>query len=568
MPFGDVMAGLLGGDADDSGDEVGVERVMRGGLFWLAGAALALSILMVGCGGGGGETESAPTWTVMVYLDGDNNLEEAALADFQEMEAATPGLEMKIIVLFDRSRSHSRVQENWTETRLYEILPDSNPAAIASKRLTDPTWLGLSGTEGDELNMGSGETLKHFVAFCKAAYPADHTALILWDHGSGWAPAATDRATSQTKFIAIDDESSGDALSIPEIAAALAGQTVDLLGFDACLMAEAEVAWELRDSARFVVASEDLEPSSGWDYTAFLTQFAGLAGPKKTPEALARCIADAYMGGIGGATDRTLSVVDLAALAPLGAAVDLLASEMTALGPDAVTTARYQAFSFNENTCVDLRQFAEKLGASSATRAALDAALSQAVVVNKTTSPDLNCGLSIYFPLFGVSSGEYAHYTSENLTFVAETQWAQALETYQRTALFYTVETVAGTPGLDTQLDLYTEGLVLIAENDDKASGDPFSRLTFPVARGERYLFRVSKNGGVFVPTSDGSYGVGVGATVSGGSVVPVGEAEDPFEAGSGDDSWQLATAVVPDAPLAVHTLTRGDEDWFRFMAP
>ncbi|VVS94368.1 clostripain-related cysteine peptidase [Desulfoluna spongiiphila] len=413
---------------------------MRRHRTWAAcrviGVALMALGMVAGCGSSGGsESQEGTTWTVMVYLDGDNNLEADALTDFNEMEAAAASPDTRVIVLFDRSSGYTRDQGDWAETRLYEIYHDTDTSAIASKRLTDTTWLGLYGDGDDELNMGSAETLRRFIAYGRATYPAEHTALILWDHGSGWAPSASDAAAPGTKFIATDETSAGDALSVKEVALALEGQGVNLLGFDACLMAELEVAWEFQRVARFMVASEGLEPSSGWDYTGFLTCFSQLPSASKSPEALGRCIAETYMESRVGGMDLGLSVVDLAALSPLGAAVDELASEMTALSTNAVITARYlNAAHYNADTCVDLRQFAEVLGASAETRNALGEALSDAVIYNEATRPELACGLSIYFPVFGVTSGQYSLYTSSHLSFVADTQWDEALDHHSRVA--------------------------------------------------------------------------------------------------------------------------------------
>ncbi|WP_300672955.1 clostripain-related cysteine peptidase [Desulfoluna sp.] len=420
-----------------------LKRTLSGVLSRMIAVGLWAAIFLTGCGGDNDTTPAlsvaGSSWTVMVYLDGDNNLEEWALADFNEMEAAATDENLHLIVLFDRSPYHSEAQGDWEGTRLYKIRHDTDTSSMSSVRLTDSVGLGLAGDESDELNMGRSETLRQFVSFCKEAYPSDYTALILWDHGSGWAPSGADTAKVGTKFIAIDDASSGDALSMKEVADALSGQPVDLLGFDACLMAEAEVAWELRDSARYMVASEMLEPSTGWNYTDFLNRFAGVSGVKKTPEVLGRIISETYLEG-GGDMGLSLSVTDLKALPSLGAAVDALALEMMALGPEAVTSARNEIPDYNDDTCVDLRRFAEALGVSSETRTVLGAALSRAVIVNGATNLDEICGLSIYFPLFGVSSGQYGDYTSLNLDFVDDTEWAGALRDYKNRAPYYTVD--------------------------------------------------------------------------------------------------------------------------------
>lgn len=535
---------------------------------WVIVVFAAVVVFMAGCGGGGSSAgDGGPTWTVMVYLDGDNNLEAAALADLNEMEAATADPDTRVIVLFDRSRGNSSAQGNWAETRLYEIRHDTDPSVIASDRLTDPTWLEIYGDEGDELNMGREETLRNFVAFCKATYPSDHTALVLWDHGSGWAPPLPGTSPPETKAIAIDDTSEGDALSVKAVAGALAGQAVDVLGFDACLMAQVEVAWELRDSARYMVASQGVEPASGWDYTGLLNRFFALADGDKTPEAWALCATESYMGAESADLDRTLSVVDLHALSPLGEAVNALAAEMTRLGPGAVTAARYRVAGYNENTCVDLRQFAGALDASADTRGLLDAALSGAVVKNIATGEEEACGLSIYFPVFGLSSGLYeTYYTAEYLAFVGDTDWAGALEAYREAAFYCTVETVPGHEGVDTRLDIYTASLALVASNDDKAGGNDFSRVALPLARGQVYYIRVALSGGLFF--HKGSYGLRVSPGILGAfgaSVDAIKSDEDLFE---DDDVWSMASDITPGAPVQVHYLHQNDEDWVRVTVP
>lgn len=65
-------------------------------------------------------------------------------------------------------------------------------------------------------------------------------------------------------------------LSMRELDAALAApmdQTgmlgpFDLIGFDACLLGSWEVASSLDQHARYLLASEELEPGHGWDHSA------------------------------------------------------------------------------------------------------------------------------------------------------------------------------------------------------------------------------------------------------------------------------------------------------------
>ena len=72
-----------------------------------------------------------------------------------------------------------------------------------------------------------------------------------------------------------DESSDYDSLSLAEIDEALATgldgagvDRLDLLGFDACLMATYEVASTLAPRADLLLASQEFEPGHGWDYTA------------------------------------------------------------------------------------------------------------------------------------------------------------------------------------------------------------------------------------------------------------------------------------------------------------
>ena len=67
----------------------------------------------------------------------------------------------------------------------------------------------------------------------------------------------------------------------------------DLIGFDACLMAQLEAMSTLAPYTHYAVASEETEPSIGWAYAAFLSDLTG--NPSMQPEQLARSIVDSYI---------------------------------------------------------------------------------------------------------------------------------------------------------------------------------------------------------------------------------------------------------------------------------
>ena len=115
------------------------------------------------------------------------------------------------------------------------------------------------------------------------------------------------------------DDTAGDFLDNAELRKALLqvkeilGRRLDILGFDACLMAMIEVAYQSHDVANILVASERTEPSDGWWYTRAFRSLP--AHPATTPHKLARDIVGAYRDAYRD--DMTLSAIDLEKVPPL-----------------------------------------------------------------------------------------------------------------------------------------------------------------------------------------------------------------------------------------------------------
>ncbi|MCU0861727.1 MAG: clostripain-related cysteine peptidase, partial [Methanomassiliicoccales archaeon] len=212
------------------------------------------------------------SWTFMVYLDGDNNLEGYGIDDFLEMASVGSNPQVSIVVQFDRSpltgwTGGSSEYDDWRSTKRF--LVESGDRPTSSYQISD---LG-------EVNMGSQAALQSFLEWGMNSYPANHYALVLWDHGGGWVYG-----------VCSDDTSSGDSLLLPEIRQAITGaqtstgKTLDLVGFDACLMGMTEVAYEMKDLTDTVVFSEETEPGQGWAYDKILASL--VASPTMTSDQL------------------------------------------------------------------------------------------------------------------------------------------------------------------------------------------------------------------------------------------------------------------------------------------
>ena len=163
-----------------------------------------------------------------------------------------------------------------------------------------------------QASMGDKDVLASFLHYCRDKHKADHAVLIIWDHGGGSALE-----------LANDDNFHGDGLTLEELRQALeatwtpdAGRPpLEIIGFDACLMATLDVAKVAHGFARYMVASQDVEPGNGWEYTGLLNALA--RNTDMDGASLGRIICDTYLAGCKDAqTDAqaTLSVIDLAKL--------------------------------------------------------------------------------------------------------------------------------------------------------------------------------------------------------------------------------------------------------------
>jgi len=201
-----------------------------------------------------------PEWTIISYSDADDDvLEESMVFDVNEMELVGSNSQMNIVVQIDRYSRGFDGDGNWTDTRRYLIQQDSDLNHIAS-----PVVESIG-----EADMGDPQTLIDFVTWAVKNYPAQKYALIMSDHGGGWTGGFSDLSAPDS------------SLTMPEIASAI--ETIrqntgvdkfELIGFDACLMGQIEVFGSLYPYSNYMVASEEVIPSYGWSYAAWLGQLA------------------------------------------------------------------------------------------------------------------------------------------------------------------------------------------------------------------------------------------------------------------------------------------------------
>ncbi len=223
---------------------------------------------------GSGAIKPHKKWLFLNYVAADCNLTEYQLKNLDQQELVGSDENTHIVAYVDvgpkpaplKAKDGNGVEPgSWSGCRTYYITKDDELNKLNSEVIEE---------HGNHVDMSNPETLKKFVVDAIRKFPADHVALILNDHGGGFTGAMA-------------DDTDGNFMSVPGIAKALreaqqeTGKKIDIIGFDACLMAEGEVAYELKDVADIMLASEESEGGPGWTYDSML-------GGKTITEAISR----------------------------------------------------------------------------------------------------------------------------------------------------------------------------------------------------------------------------------------------------------------------------------------
>jgi hypothetical protein len=364
----------------------------------------------------GNETAPARQWTVMIYMAGDNGLKfqteqgwmqlmaemtSAGYTDIAELRQAGTTDQVACVVQFDTVTEHNQS---------YRIIINAKGEA--------PTVLNIP-----ETNTGDPNTLRDFIVWGQKTYPANHYAVVIWNHGGGWkeddlwasvrdvapkrpavfrttsmkvsdnivelaagsaragdggsaprrvldeadaGPTEQPETAGEPRWIAADD-SSKDFLDNRELqrafqeARSITGHPVDIIGMDACLMAMVEVAYQLRQEASLLVASEEIEPMPGWPYTTVLDSLT--ERPDQSPEMFAQNIVELYNRSYPSPeTEITMSAIHLDRLESLATAlrgfVDAVEDNWSDPAiPIALERAKLYALGFEDSEYRDLVDF-------------------------------------------------------------------------------------------------------------------------------------------------------------------------------------------------------------------
>ena len=411
-------------------------------------------------------------WTLLLYLAGDNNLDSAGAVDIAELKRVGSNDNVNLLAQFDRAGTQ-------TKTMRYYLRKGTSLAKDAVQSL-------------GETNMGDPRVLEEFLTWGLGNYPAQHYFVVLWNHGSGWddtnvyvdgeafgsspppvtrkgslitgrgrrgaVPMAVARAgvkrarralfstsvarITTTRAIAFDDQAQDflDNVEMKRVLSAVKkrlGRKIDILGFDACLMSMAEVAFQVRDLVDFSVGSEQTEPNDGWPYDRICK--ALVARPTMTPAELAKEVVGQYLRSYGNSDNVTLAATALSEVRAVASSIDQLAKALVSALDQAneiapILAARQQVREYEPpyDEYVDLLDLADLFAAGvrtsgimTACKAVKDAVRSAVIASGSKGSRVVHSnGLSVYFPKRRKSS------LYKTLDFARTNAWGSFLDLY------------------------------------------------------------------------------------------------------------------------------------------
>ncbi|HZL63725.1 MAG TPA: clostripain-related cysteine peptidase [Thermoleophilia bacterium] len=278
-------------------------------------------------------------WTIAIYANGDNDLMYTwPQFTLPALKRIVPSPDVNVVAMLDTPKKDGA----W----LYKIAG------------ADVTTVRHYSAERD---FGSGATFAWFLRQVHTRFPSDHLVVVGWDHGFGWHYFSR-------------DTTSADQILLPELRTAIAsaGVPIDVLGFDACNMADAEVTYELAPTKAVghLVASEEEIDQDGYPYDDMFTPLT--ADPSQSADEVVQDMVSGWQRYYGSRRNFnwvSLSAVDMPAVGAMKADLVDWVTRLRAGLP--AYAARYQAAMHRslyawDSWQLDLGGFAANLAADPA----------------------------------------------------------------------------------------------------------------------------------------------------------------------------------------------------------
>lgn len=287
-------------------------------------------------------------WTVLLYAEGKSSAEGLSLDAVNMIEDGGGSTDtVDYAAELTRGRGHffdDPSDGDWTGARRYRLLKDDHFALIRSPALQTM----------EKVDSGDWRHLADFIKWGRTTFPAKRYALVILGHGTAW------RDMSQTKGLALDEET-GRGIENAELARAIAesGGKLDLLVMNACLMQTVEALYDLKDSASYIVGSENV--MRGIPYENIVPVLN--AAPGMGADGLAKLFVEKHGRAYGKYAHQnpTLSAVDASKLPHLFTLLDAWSRTAIKAGSKKVIVRQLDAAYGFDNSRKDAKDLADLL---------------------------------------------------------------------------------------------------------------------------------------------------------------------------------------------------------------
>jgi hypothetical protein len=379
----------------------------------------------------------ANSWTVLVYLHADHNLDPSSVVDMLEMQKIGSSNTFNIVVQWDRSVV-SGVQRGVVGQGKFNVVQKM-----------------------PELNSDDPKVLADFISWGIQKYPARRYGLIMWDHGGQWDGG-----------FGGDETNKGNGITVPDMRRAIqAGMAqsqqkkLEFLAFDTCLMGGIELLGSFADLASVYIANPELDFGDGWEYT---NTFGYLKNNPSVPMNLFATKENEYWGKHHNLDEadilyRAHSAYDSSKFPALLTASNAFSTALASAWEtetNKLATLRSKVLEYNIDTdeprapknYVDYGHFAALVGKTTADSALKTAAANLQTAIKNTViaktlgkSNQAASGLSVWMPADNSELPETSVLeTYSSLNKVADSGWNVFLDTW-----FGTVESNSEAPTLE-----------------------------------------------------------------------------------------------------------------------
>jgi len=325
-------------------------------------------------------------WTVMFFFASDNELSPLILSQLKSIKEAGFQENTDVLVYFDAN-------EKGAPTKLYRV--NHRRKTLAAKKTKigdgedpyvrtlvhddiDPKDIETTGKPFSDLmsksllkpdTAGSLDSLKNFIGYARENHKAKHYMLFLVGHGM---------IVGNDAFL--PDETPNTAIELVDLGKALRefgdsvkndGGAFDLLALHSCSMSAIEVAYELKDTANYMMASEGISFVGSFPYRHLLKKLFKSTTDEADKLNVERLLQKIYFLSLynstdfmvaGYSSDLTLCSLDPVKLQELKEKLVILVSELKKglsydMANELILLAHHESQSYWNESYTDLYDF-------------------------------------------------------------------------------------------------------------------------------------------------------------------------------------------------------------------